>query len=62
MEVYLIIDNYFNRKYERNTKRLLENWMELMPISYGVIDLSNFSQKCLFGVELEAIANSSVYL
>ncbi len=50
MEVYLIIDNYFNRKYERNTKRLLENWMELMPISYGVIDLSNFSRKCLFGV------------
>ncbi len=49
IEVYLLVENYFNRKYQNNVGRLLENWMELMPVSYGTISISEI-EKGNFGI------------
>jgi len=62
MEIYLIVDNYFNRRYQNDTQRLMNNWMELMPISYAKIDISDITKDSQVGVELQPVANNSMNL
>jgi hypothetical protein len=62
LEIYLIVDNYFNRKYQHDPQRLLSNWMELMPISYGTIDISDITKEPHIGTQLQPVTVSSINL
>ena len=40
----------------------MNNWMELMPISYAKIDISDITKDSQVGVELQPVANNSMNL
>jgi hypothetical protein len=61
LEVFLIVDNYFN-KLNPNFEELASNWMELFPIGYGMVNLSNVSPDAPFGLELQPLENHSLNL
>ena len=59
VEFYLFVDNYWVEEWTPDPQSVLEDWMRLLPVSYGKVNLSGLHEMGNVGCRLDPLPNFS---